>query len=104
MESIVESSAGSFEYDQVLGVKETMVSYIYCLLLFLFQFLHAAVLCYLLHKKDCIHLCYSPTGCKLIQIVNRNFISVTRTFSTVIGHICMYLSIYCCGSIILSLV
>ena len=51
MESIVESSAGSFEYDQVLGVMETMVSYIYCLLLFLFQFLHAVVLFYLLHKK-----------------------------------------------------
>ena len=44
MESIVESSAGSFEYDQVLGVKETMVSYIYCLLLSLFHFLHAVIL------------------------------------------------------------
>ena len=94
MESIVESSAGSFEYDQVLGVKETMVSYIYCLLLFLFHFLHAVVLFSLLHKKDCIHLCYSPPGYKPNQIVNRNFISVTT-------HGCwshLYLSLYiCCG-------
>ena len=94
MESIVESSAGSFEYDQVLGVKETMVSYIYCLLLFLFQFLHAVVLFSLLHKKDYIHLCYSPPGYKPNQIVNRNFISVTT-------HGCwsnLYLSLYiCCG-------
>ena len=94
MESIVESSAGSFEYDQVLGVKETMVPYFHCLLLFLFQFLHAVVLFYLLHKKDCIHLCYSPPGYNPIQIVNRNFISVTSTSSTVIGPIFMYLSIY----------
>ena len=102
MESIVESSAGSFEYDQVLGVNETMVSYIYCLLLFLFQFLHAVVLFYLLRKKDCIHLCYSPPGYyRPNQIVDRNFISVTSTSSTVVGPICMYLYI-CCGLIILS--
>ena len=93
MESIVESSAGSFEYDQVLGVKETMVLYINCLLLFLFQFLHAVVLFYLLHNKNCIHLCYSPPSYKPIQIVDRNFISVTSTSSTVIGPTCMYLSI-----------
>ena len=101
MESIVESSAGSFEYDQVLGVNETMVSYIYCLLLFLSQFLHAVVLFYLLRKKDCIHLCYSPPGYRPNQIVDRNFISVTSTSSTVVGPICMYLYI-CCGLIILS--
>ena len=80
MVSIVESSAGSFEYDQVLGVKETMVSYIYYLLHFIFQFLHSVVLFYLLHKKDCIHLCYSPPGYTPIQIVDRNFISVTSTY------------------------
>ena len=94
MESIVESSAGSFKYDEVLGVKETMVSYIYCLLPFLFQFLHAVVVFYLLRKKDCIHLCYSPPGYNPIQIVNRNFISVTSTSSTFIDPIFTYLSIY----------
>ena len=50
------------------------------------------VLFHLLHKKDCIHLCYSPTSYKPIQIVNRNYISVTSAFSTVIGPTCIYLS------------
>ena len=105
MESIVESSAGSFEYDQVLGVKETMVSYIYCLLLFLFQFLHAVVLFYLLRKQDCIHLCYSPPGYRPNQIVDRNFISVTSTYVPHGHWPHLYVSLYiCCGSIILSLV
>ena len=74
--------------------------FIVCYFFFL-HFLPAVVLFYLLRKKDCIHLCYSPPGYRPNQIVDRNFISVTSTSSTVVGPICMYLYI-CCGLIILS--